>query len=386
MGSRNASDIELSLIVPTYNEKDNIAHLAERVDKALSQYSYELIVVDDNSPDGTAEVAKSLSAQYPIRVIVRTNERGLASAVVAGFREARGKVLGAIDADLQHPPEVLPSLLETIKGGTDVAIASRYIEGGGTEGWSINRRIISKVAAKLTILPAGLLLPSIKGIKDPLTGFFLFKRHVIEDAVLAPTGYKILLEVLVKGNAGRVIEVPYIFRARERGKSNLTLREQIKFLIHLIRLAWFEGNLKRFVKFCIVGASGTVINWGVLTLCTELGGLHYRWSAVIAYEISILNNFTWNELWTFRDRRIPGRKTFFKRVLKYHTVAGAGVGIHVGMLSLFTDVVGFQYNKLSWVIATACVVLWDFSWSVIWTWRVKHKAKSTEVQILKESA
>jgi len=387
MVARSASDIELSLIAPTYNEKENIAHLVERVHTSLSPSSvagYELIVVDDDSPDGTAEIAKSLSRDYPVRVIVRTKERGLASAVVAGFREAKGEVLGVIDADLQHPPESLPGLLEAIRGGADVAIGSRYIEGGGTEGWSAKRKIISRVASRITRIPARLLLPSIKGINDPLTGFFLFKREVIAGATLSPIGYKILLEVLVKGNARQVKEVPYTFVGRERGKSNLTLRQQVNFLVHLLRLAWFEGNLKRFLKFCLVGASGTLVNWGLLTLCTEVGGLHYRWSAVIAYEFSILNNFTWNELWTFRDRRTPGKSTLLRRLLKYNTATGAGVGIHVGMLTLFTDVVGFRYNGLSWVIATACVVIWDFSWSVLWTWRVKHRGKDTEALILEK--
>ena len=133
MAARNASDIELSLIAPTFNEKENIAPLVERVHKALSQYSYELIIVDDNSPDGTAEAVKSLSRKYPVKVIVRTDERGLASAVVAGFKEAKGGVLGVIDADLQHPPESLPLLLDAIRKGADVAVGSRYIQGGSSQ-------------------------------------------------------------------------------------------------------------------------------------------------------------------------------------------------------------------------------------------------------------
>jgi len=138
MNSWHSPSTELSLIVPTYCESQNIATLI------VSGYSYELVVVDDNSPDGTSEIANSLSQQYPVRVITRRNERGLASAVVEGFKQARGEILGVIDADLQHPPEVVPELLENVRSGADVVIASRYVEGGGSEGWSASRKIISK--------------------------------------------------------------------------------------------------------------------------------------------------------------------------------------------------------------------------------------------------
>ena len=359
--------IELSLISPTFNEKENIIPLVERVHKALSKYSYELIVVDDNSPDGTSELAKSLSSKYPLKVIVRTSERGLASAVVAGFDQATGEVLGVIDADLQHPPEEIPALLEAIRGGADVAIASRYVEGGSIEGWSAKREIISKGAKLL----ATILLPSIRKIKDPLAGFFLLKRKVIDGAVLTPTGYKILLEVLVRGNASQIAEVPYTFKERERGKSNLTLGEQLNFLRHLSRLAWFDGDVKRFLKFCVVGASGTLVYLGLLALFTEIGGLFYALSAALAYEISILNNFTWNELWTFRDRRASAGGSVLARVLKFNLVSLVGLGIHEAVLTFFTEVTDLFYI-LSAIIAIFCAVIWNFFANVKWTWRSRQ--------------
>jgi len=359
--------IELSLISPTFNEKENIIPLVERVHKALSKYSYELIVVDDNSPDGTSELAKSLSSKYPLKVIVRTSERGLASAVVAGFDQATGEVLGVIDADLQHPPEEIPALLEAIRGGADVAIASRYVEGGSIEGWSAKREIISKGAKLL----ATILLPSTREIKDPLAGFFLFKRKVIDGAVLTPTGYKILLEVLVRGNASQIAEVPYTFKERERGKSNLTLGEQLNFLRHLSRLAWFDGDVKRFLKFCVVGASGTLVYLGLLALFTEIGGLFYALSAALAYEISILNNFTWNELWTFRDRRASAGGSVLARVLRFNLVSLVGLGIHEAVLTFFTEVTDLFYI-LSAIIAIFCAVIWNFFANVKWTWRSRQ--------------
>ncbi len=370
MKSRNSPNPELSLIVPTYCERQNIATLIERVHQSLSSYSYELIVVDDNSPDGTSELAQSLSKDYPVRVITRRNERGLASAVVHGFKQARGEVLGVIDADLQHPPEILPELLGKVRSGAEVAIASRYVKGGGSEGWSMTRRIISRASKVL----AALILPSIRGIKDPLSGFFLLRRAVIDDVELSPTGYKILLEVIVKGKAREIAEVPYIFRERERGKSNLSTGEGINYLKHLYRLARLGGTI-RFIKFCLVGASGTLVYLGLLSLFTEVFGLFYIISAAISYETSIITNFALNDIWTFRDRRSPGMKSILYRGLKFNLVSIGGLGIHMAILWLFTEVVGLFY-LLSAIFAIAGAMLWNFTINILWTWRAKPKIET----------
>ncbi|MFC2058018.1 glycosyltransferase [Chloroflexota bacterium] len=366
MTSQTALSPELSLIVPTYNERENIESLVERVHRSLSDYDYELIVVDDNSPDGTSELAQRLSQKYPVRVIVRKDERGLASAVVAGFREARGKVLGVIDADLQHPPELIPSLLKEIREGADVTIGSRYVPGGGLEGWSMKREIISKVAKMM----ATLLLPQIRKIKDPLAGFFLFRKEVIEGVTLNPIGYKILLEVLIMGNAGRVTEVPYTFRNRERGKSNLNAREQISYLKHLYRLAKSKGWIVRFLKFCAVGVSGAGVNLGLLRLFVEVAGLQENLAVAISYQISILSNFALNEVWTFRDRRIPGRKSVFVRATKFILVSEVGWGINMAVFALMFNVAGIYYIVAE-VIAIAVAMMWNFISNVAWTWRTE---------------
>lgn len=368
---KSQSNPELSLIVPTYNERENIVPLVERIHKSLSNYNYELIVVDDNSPDQTSELAKTLSSKYPVSVIVRTTERGLASAVVAGFKQAKGDVLGVIDADLQHPPEFIPDLLNAIRNGADVAIASRYIPGGGIEGWTLKRKIIS-IGAKL---PANLLLSSARKIKDPLSGFFLFKKKVIDGATLSPTGYKILLEVLVRGNANKVIEVPYTFKERERGRSNLTSKEQINYLKHLFRLAWDDGGIKRFLKFCVVGASGAGVNLGFLALFVEVAGMSKIWAQIPAYEISILTNFAFNEFWTFSDRRTPGLQPFLIRALKFNLVSLIGWGINFSVYTLALKVAHINYI-VSEVIAIAVATMWNFLSNVAWTWKTKPKEGS----------
>jgi len=222
----------ISVIVPTYNEVRNIGRLIPLIYKALLDHRIEIIVVDDNSPDGTADVAKELSKTYPVRVFVRKNERGLASAVVYGFRRARGDILAVIDADLQHPPELLGKMVELVLRGFDIVVASRYVEGGGVESCSWHRQIISKFAIMLS--------RPLTDIRDPMSGYFAMKREVIEGVNLNPVGYKILLEILVKGKYERVIEIPYTFRTRRAGSSKMGVGEILNYLRHLYHLYSFK--------------------------------------------------------------------------------------------------------------------------------------------------
>jgi dolichol-phosphate mannosyltransferase len=222
------SDVALSVIVPTYNERENILPLMERISRSFPNGGYEVIFVDDNSKDGTADAVRSLK-DYPLQLLVRTDKRGLASAVVDGVALAKAPVIGVIDADLQHPPEVLPKLLDSINSGADIAIGSRYVPGGDCRGWSLTRRIISKGA----IMLAHLVLPGTRKIHDPMSGYFMFRKKSIDMARLKPTGFKILLEMLVVGGAKQVAEVPYIFDVRARGESKLSSKTQVDYLKHL---------------------------------------------------------------------------------------------------------------------------------------------------------
>ncbi len=182
------------LIIPTYKERDNIAPLVARIDSALHRRDYRILLVDDDSNDGTAELVGTLSLKYPIDILVRKDKRGLASAVVDGLAKVTGETVVVMDADLQHPPEVLSDLLKKMDDGADIAIASRYVPGGGCQGWGLARRINSKAA----IFIAHLLLPSTRRIKDPMSGFFAFRRRAIAGADLKPIGYKVMLEMLVQ--------------------------------------------------------------------------------------------------------------------------------------------------------------------------------------------
>jgi dolichol-phosphate mannosyltransferase len=355
---------KVSVIIPTYNEKENIAPLLSRVDKALTGYNYEILIVDDGSKDGTIEAASELASRYPVKVIVRRNERGLATAVVRGLKSASGQIIGVMDADLQHPPEVLPKLIKAIQDGADMAIASRYIPGGGCPNWGLSRRVISRVA----LMISHLLLPSTRAVKDPLAGFFMFRRQKVEPDRLKPIGYKISLEVMLIGSFQNVVEVPYIFEDRSAGQSKLNPGQQLDYLKHLFSLMARTGELGMLIKFMLVGLSGVVVNEGVYWLLTRFGGLAaYDWLAVIiGIEVSIITNFVLNDTFTFAKRRAG--KSFMGRLLKFNLICIAGAAIQWGLFMLFTRVFGV-YDLLSNFIGIVVAFLWNYFVNRNWTWR-----------------
>jgi len=224
--------IEVSIVVPTYNEKDSIEPLVKRIARALRGREYEIVVVDDNSPDGTAQVAADLARTYPVRLIKRRGRLGLGSAIIEGFKNSIGEIIGVIDADLQHPPEAISRLVEAIENGADIAIASRYVPGGGVENWTTFRRVVSKGAI--------LLARPLTKVKDAMSGYFLMRKKVILGIRFRAIGYKMLLEILALGEYDRVEEIPYIFRARQMGKSKLGLKEYLRYLNLLYHLYLYK--------------------------------------------------------------------------------------------------------------------------------------------------
>lgn len=353
----------LSIIVPTYNERENIQPLMERIHKSFSNGGYEVVFVDDNSRDGTADAIKSLNG-YPVQLLVRTDKRGLASAVVEGVALANAPVIGVIDADLQHPPEVLPKLLESINSGADIAIASRYVPGGDCRGWSLTRRIISKGA----IMLAHLLLPLTRKVHDPMSGYFMFRKDSIDMARLKPTGFKILLEMLVAGGAKQTAEVPYIFDVRSRGESKLSSKTQVDYLKHLWSLFVRSGELWRFFKFIFVGLTGVGVNLGLLWLLTEKTKLFDVASSAVAIEVSIIWNFILNNAFTFSDRNEPGFLAFVKRLLKFNFVSLAGAAINLGLFWVFKNPLHIYY-LLAQALGIVVATLWNYVLNMIWTWR-----------------
>ncbi|NPA24164.1 MAG: polyprenol monophosphomannose synthase [Crenarchaeota archaeon] len=224
----------MSIVVPTYNEADNIPILLEEIDRALrGRYSYEVIIVDDNSPDMTYNVALSLANRFPVRVIVRERKMGLASAATTGFAAARGRYVVLIDADLQHPPEKIPEMIALLERGYDMVIGSRHVPGGRDEGLKGYRRLVSLTARLL----AWILLPETRKVRDVMSGFFAVRRELAPHETKL-RGYKIILQVIKNcGRRGKICEIPITFRRRMHGESKLRAREIVNYIIDLLRLS-----------------------------------------------------------------------------------------------------------------------------------------------------
>ncbi len=372
-----------SLVIPTYNEGRNIVRMIETLSQLLDTAlpgNYELLVVDDDSPDRTWEIADGLSDRYPqLQVIRRQQERGLSTAVIRGWQAAGGEVLGVIDGDLQHPPEILSKLLHEIMAGADLAVASRHVEGGGVSSWSAVRRFLSRGAQILGLV----ILPRVLGrLTDPMSGYFLVKRTAIAHRPLSPVGYKILIEVVGRGNIQQIAEVGYVFQERQAGESKVTWRQYRDYLHHLLRLRLSSGRLNRlaqkmdfpmgrFLRFGFVGLSGVVIDMGLLYLFHSVWGFALTRSAIFAAEFAILNNFFWNDRWTFADvaqqQRSPGK--VFKRLLKFNLVCLMGLVLKVLLLNILFNGLGVN-AYLANLVAIAIVTVWNFWINLKLNWRV----------------
>jgi len=317
-GFTPADHMLISVIVPTYREAENLPLLVPRLTVALKPWAHEIIIVDDNSNDDTERAVATLTTRgHAVRLIVRTDQRSLSSAVVRGLAEARGNTLICMDADLSHPPEVLPRMIKALENdSTEFVIGSRYVKGGTTDGeWSLFHKLNSRVAT--------LMARPFCNVSDPLSGYFALPRKVFQRAErLNPVGYKIGLELIVKCRCTRIAEIPIHFGNRRFGQSKLSLREQINYLRHLKRLADFKfGGWAQLAQFCIVGASGMAVDLLIYALLL-------RASVVIpvARALAIFIAMSWNFA---LNRRMSFSPTRFGRPISEQYVlwlASCGLG------------------------------------------------------------
>lgn len=291
----------VTVIVPTFNERDNVAELVARTAAALDGWDAEILFVDDSTDDTAVEIARvAADAPIPVRVLHRSeNTGGLGGAVVVGLRAAAADVCIVMDGDLQHPPELLPALLARYaQGDADVVAASRYVGGGDTSGLGTAVRFgVSRVATWLTraMFPIRLAHST-----DPMTGFFLVDRARLDLSTLQPRGFKILLEILAR-NDMRIAEVPMEFAERRHGTSKASLRQGAMFLEHLARLRFGKMSL-----FALIGVIGAAANLGIMWVLTA-AGVPYIWAAIIGAEVTIIGNFLLQERFVFADMRTDAR-------------------------------------------------------------------------------
>lgn len=369
----------ISVVIPTYNEAAVIEQTLRRSAAALQGVGeeFELIVVDDSSSDGTAELAEALAKEFSVRVLRRPGRLGLATAVIDGWAMARGDLLAVMDADLQHPPEVLSELVKALrKPETDLVLASRYTSGGGIPEWSLIRRFISWGATQLaaTVLPL-----TLAGVSDPMSGMFGLRKTVLEGVQLSPVGYKILLEVLAKGRYSKFVEVPYVFVQRGHGSSKLGAKQYVEYLFHLARLAHSTGQLAAWIRYGVVGLVGAAVNLVLLHFFTTRFGWRLLLSLPAAIQFALLNNFLWNEALTFRRQRSgpAGGGGVLSRLLRYETVCASGAIINLGV----TLIIAGRGVDLLFAAAGGIAAggLWNFVMNVpsIWrTWSTPRRSTS----------
>lgn len=366
---------EVTIILPTYNEKDNVIVITERIRACLEAENYEILFVDD-SRDDTPKVLERLASRYPeVRFVHRTDERGLATAVIEGFGRAAGKYFIVMDADLQHPPEVIPEMVRLLRSGVDVVIPSRFLPGGSDGGLGPLRKLISWTARWIGRMAIRRLRP----LTDITGGFFGIRAEVVEGASLNPVGWKILMEVLVKGRFDRVVEIPYVFQAREAGASKMSLREQWNYLRHVARLVAYSPEDRRFFLFCFVGAMGVIVNLIVMSFLVYVLHWHGAAASVVASLVAMLHNFIWNDQVTWRGHAHPVRWRRWLQAPLFMVISAVSILITAGCAELF--------HRLGWnelggqLVGILLGTVWSFTANNRWTWGVPHEDRSAALMV-----
>ncbi|GIE89647.1 glycosyltransferase [Actinoplanes regularis] len=323
-----------SIIVPTYNERDNVAALLERLAAVLPHSETEIVFVDD-STDDTPEVIERVAGDYPMAITVHHRENGvggLGGAVVEGMRIAGGEWVVVMDADLQHPPEIVPDLIAAgMRDGADLVVGSRYTPGGSTGGLADRyRKLVSRGS---TLLVKTLFRTSLLSVSDPMSGLFAIRASSLDAGQLRPLGYKILLELIVRTRPGRVVEVPYTFQPRHAGESKSTVTEGLRFLKHLGRLRLGSGR-SRMIGFGLIGISGLLPNQALLWALTSMSGMHYAPAAVLANVLAVVWNFALTDQILYRNRRERG---FLARASRFFLVGNADLLLRIPLLALLVD-------------------------------------------------
>lgn len=344
-----------TILVPTYDESENIGELADRIKMACSGLEHQVLVVNDSPDDLTSRSALEAGCMVIHR---RDKERGLSRAVIDGIKATDSENIAVMDGDIQHDPKYLPRLIEALEKH-DFVVMSRYIKGGGCEEWGLGRRFISLVANLFA-------LPLVPQVRDLASGFFGFRRGCLSNRELESldgTGFKIMLELLVKGNWQSIGEVPYTFRPRMRGETKMRFGQVWAYLVHLARLYLYKW---RWLRFGIIGASGTLIYFPILYTLTEFAMLPYLVSAVVGIVCASTSNYFLNHYWTFSGQREVAHNHFLGWG-KYQMMSGVTDGAYLGLLALLVEL-GGMYYMLSAGLAMVAIFLVKYFVARHWIW------------------
>lgn len=401
----NSNIVTFSIVIPTYNESENILRLVNEIEKNLPADEFtEIIVVDDNSPDGTGKLMEdyiikegaktqeknpSITKNHILKVVHRTGKEGLIPAILDGVRQSRGNNILIMDADFSHPPEVIPRIMVELRNNPNsIVVGSRYVEGGKVVGWPTRRKILSKGASTLARL--GL---NVKSVKDPMSGLFALPRELIQNISIATKGYKILLEILVKNKEIPVIEVPYTFTDRQSGKSKMNYNVIVNYAQAIWQL--YQHGQKsdvvriseqintrsvRFIskvgRYYTVGISGLVINYIISFLLANdvansirlLSNVWYLEASIIGAFISSTSNFFLNKYWTFEDKRFEVRTTA-RQYLSFIGMSAVGLIIQISLLYYMVE--NFVPYRIALIVSIAVATTINFILNKKYTFKEK---------------
>lgn len=360
----------LSVVVPTFNERDNVVELVRRLGVHLRHIAWEVIFVDDDSPDGTADVVRSVAkSDSRVRCIHRIGRRGLSSACIEGVMASSAAYVAVMDGDLQHDESILPVMLQAMTAdGLDIAVGSRYVDGGAIGDWNKSRAFISRLATWLShgLVPLDL--------KDPMSGFFMMNRESFLGRVrlLSALGFKILLDLFASGREPlRFVEIPYSFRNRQAGESKLDNHAIWDFIMLLLDKMIGHVVPVRFLAFAMIGGLGVVVHMSVLYLLFKVAWLEFSVAQVAATVIAMVFNFSINNIITYRDQRLTGIG-WWRGLTSFMLACSIGAFANVGIADYL-----FGKNG-QWVVAALAGILvgavWNYAVTSVYTWGKSRKA------------
>ena len=359
---------ELSVVVPAFNEIANVGLMVEAVGTALQGVRWELIFVDDNSPDGTAARVRQLAqTDTRVRIVQRYGRRGLSSACVEGILASAAPIVAVMDCDLQHDEMLLPKMLRVLQSGeADLVVGSRYVEGGSLGEWTRARANASKLATRMATMLTR------TPISDPMSGFFMLTRDAFERSLprLSTVGFKILLDIAASAPAPlRVVELPFTFRTRQHGESKLDALVLWEYLQLILDKTFGNYIPVRFISFAMVGGSGVVVNFAIFWLCFLGLGLKFGRATAIAVLVSTTTNFLLNNMLTYRDQRLKGYR-LLRGWITFNIVCLAGSAANVGVARWYY----YQYHgstTIALLAGIAITTVWNYAMTSIFTWRKK---------------
>ena len=356
---------ELSVVVPTFKERDNVALLVDKLARTLDGIEWEVVFVDDNSPDGTAAAARAIGATDDrVRCIRRIGRRGLAGACIEGMLASQARYVAVMDADLQHDERLLTAMLERLRGDADLAVASRYVDGGSAAGLSsASREHASRLSTTLAQRLLGVTL------SDPMSGFFMIRRERFEELAprLTTQGFKILLDIAATARGSlRIAELPFVFAQRQHGESKLDTRVALDFVALIVAKLTNDAVSFRFLLFCLVGFTGIAIHMATLQFALGVMTLGFGAAQAVATVAAIAWNFVLNNRLTYRDQRLAGWQ-FVTGLIRFELICAVGAISNVGIASVI-----YERDPNWWVAGLGGALMgavWNYVVSAAFVWR-----------------